>query len=49
MERIYIICEGQTEETFFKELLQQEMMLKGVELIPTLVGKPGHKGGQNQN
>mgnify|MGYP001157865614 CR=1 FL=1 len=46
MERIYIICEGQTEETFFKELLQQEMMLKGVELIPTLVGKPGHKGGR---
>lgn len=45
MKRIYIICEGQTEETFFKELLQQEMMLKGIELIPTLVGKPGHKGG----
>src|SRR5690625_4898640 len=45
MVRVHVICEGQTEEMFVKELLQPEFSPKGIYLNPMLVGKPGHKGG----
>ncbi|WP_432784430.1 hypothetical protein AAEX37_01396 [Oligella sp. MSHR50489EDL] len=45
MIRVHVICEGQTEEMFVKELLQPFFFTKDVYLIPALVGKPGHKGG----
>ncbi|MBF0500209.1 MAG: DUF4276 family protein [Candidatus Riflebacteria bacterium] len=45
MKRIHIICEGQTEETFVKDILAPEFSAQGVELRPSLIGKPGHKGG----
>lgn len=45
MIRVHVICEGQTEEMFVNELLQPFFLTKGVHLIPALVGKPGHKGG----
>lgn len=45
MIRVHVICEGQTEETFVNELLAPVFMPKGVFLLPSLVGKPGHKGG----
>lgn len=45
MIRVHVICEGQTEEMFVKELLQPALTPKGVLLIPALVGRPGHKGG----
>ena len=45
MVRVHVICEGQTEEMFVKELLQPEFFPKGIYLNPMLVGKPGHKGG----
>lgn len=45
MIRVHVICEGQTEEMFVKELLQPVFMSKGIFLLPALVGKPGHKGG----
>ena len=45
MKRVYVICEGQTEETFVRELLYFHFLSKGVDLRPTLIGKPGHKGG----
>lgn len=45
MIRVHVICEGQTEETFINEVLMKPVLLKGVHLIPTLLGKPGHKGG----
>ena len=45
MIRVHVICEGQTEEMFVNELLQPVFFTKGVHLIPSLVGKPGHKGG----
>ena len=45
MIRVYVICEGQTEEEFIKNLLQAELFDKNIQLIPTLLGKPGHKGG----
>ncbi|WP_412852102.1 DUF4276 family protein [Ectothiorhodospira shaposhnikovii] len=45
MIRVHVICEGQTEEMFVNELLAPAMLPKGIQLIPALVGKPGHKGG----
>jgi len=45
MIRVHVICEGQTEEMFIKELLFSHFDSKGIWLIPALVGKPGHKGG----
>lgn len=45
MIRVHVICEGQTEEMFVKELLQPVFFAKGVLLEPALVGKPGRKGG----
>ncbi len=45
MIRVHIICEGQTEEMFVKELLQPVFLDKNIILSPALVGKPGHKGG----
>ena len=45
MVRVHIICEGQTEETFIKELLQPIFSHKGIYLFPALIGRSGHKGG----
>jgi Domain of unknown function (DUF4276) len=45
MVRVYVICEGQTEETFIKEVLYDLFLLKSIFLQPVLIGKPGHKGG----
>lgn len=45
MTRVHVICEGQTEETFVNEVLSVALRGKGVYLYPSLVGKPGHKGG----
>lgn len=45
MIRVHVICEGQTEEAFTKELLSPYFISKGIALSPSLIGKPGHKGG----
>ena len=45
MIRVHVICEGQTEEMFVNEVLAEPLRGKGIELYPSLVGKPGHKGG----
>jgi hypothetical protein len=45
MIRVHVICEGQTEEMFVTELLAGQFQSKGVYLMPSLIGKPGHKGG----
>ena len=45
MIRVHVICEGQTEEAFVKELLVDSFLAKGILLLPALIGKPGHKGG----
>ena len=42
---VCIICEGQTERTFIRDVLAPEMSYKGIFLHPSLIGKPGHKGG----
>ena len=45
MVRVNIICEGQTEETFIKEVLYDFFVTKSIYLTPILIGKPGKKGG----
>jgi len=45
MTRVHVICEGQTEETFVNELLCAPFAARQVYLQPSLIGKPGHKGG----
>lgn len=45
MIRVHVICEGQTEEMFVNEMLAPVFFPKGIQLVPALVGKPGHKGG----
>lgn len=43
--QIYIIVEGQTEQTFVRDILAPHMAHKGIYLSAALIGKPGHKGG----
>ncbi len=45
MLRIHIICEGQTEETFVKNVIAPSFLAQNILLRPSLLGKPGHKGG----
>jgi hypothetical protein len=45
MVRVHIICEGQTEEMFVKKVLAESFDARGIYLNPSLIGKPGHKGG----
>lgn len=45
MTRVHVICEGQTEESFVRELLVAPFAHRGVYLMPALIGRPGHKGG----
>ncbi len=42
---VYVIVEGQTEQTFVRDLLAPMLGEKGVFLNAVLLGKPGHKGG----
>ena len=42
---IFIVVEGQTEQTFVRDVLAPQMAHKGIFLHPALIGKPGHKGG----
>ncbi len=42
---VYIVVEGQTEQTFVRDVLARDMAHKGIYLYPALIGKPGHKGG----
>ena len=42
---IYIVVEGQTEQTFVRDVLAPQMASQGKSLYPALIGKPGHKGG----
>lgn len=45
MTRVYIICEGQTEETFINEVLAPIFLRHEIYLLPRLIGKLGHQGG----
>jgi hypothetical protein len=45
MIRVHVICEGQTEEMFVNELLRSPFAHRNIDLRPSKIGKPGHKGG----
>lgn len=45
MVRLHVLVEGQTEETFVKNVLQIHFNGRGIYLYPRLIGKPGHRGG----
>jgi len=42
---IFIVVEGQTEQTFVRDVLAPAIAPKGIYLSAALIGKPGHKGG----
>jgi len=42
---INIIVEGQTEQTFVRDVLAPQIAHKGIYLNASLIGTPGHKGG----
>jgi len=42
---VYVIVEGQTEQTFIREILAPYLSYKSIYLHSALIGKPGHKGG----
>lgn len=42
---VYIIVEGKAEHTFVREILAPNMAMRGIYLHPSLIGSPGHKGG----
>lgn len=42
---VIVIVEGQTEQTFVRDLLAEEMSNFGVDLRAALIGNPGSKGG----
>jgi hypothetical protein len=46
MKRVCVVCEGQTEETFVRDLLAPSFYDLDLNLIPEMVEtSPGHKGG----
>lgn len=42
---VYVIVEGQTEQSFVRNILAPYLSINNIFLFPSLVGKPGHKGG----
>ena len=42
---IYIVVEGPTERTFVRDVLAPELANKKIFLQASVIGKPGHKGG----
>jgi hypothetical protein len=45
MSRVLALVEGQTEQTFVREVLAPDLGRLGVFLSASLIGKPRHKGG----
>jgi len=46
MRRVCVVCEGQTEETFVRDVLAPPLYELGLSLIPEMVEtSPGHRGG----
>lgn len=46
MKRICVVCEGQTEETFVRDVLAPPLYVLGLNLVPEMVEtSPGHRGG----
>jgi len=46
MIRVCVVCEGQTEETFVRDVMAPAFYALDLNLIPEMIGtSPGHKGG----
>lgn len=45
MTRVYVLVEGQTEESFVNKILAPAVWPRQVHLDPIIIGPPGHKGG----
>lgn len=46
MRRVCVVCEGQTEETFVRDVLAPSLYELQLNLIPEMIGtSPGHRGG----
>ncbi len=45
MPRVYVVVEGQTEESFVDNVLAPALGRRQVYLTPIILGSPGHKGG----
>ena len=46
MRRVYVVVEGQTEESFIKGPLAEVLWPHGIYLHPIILGIPGHRGGR---
>lgn len=46
MRRVYVVVEGQTEESFVKDVLAPVLWPRQVYLTPIILGVPGHRGGR---
>ncbi len=46
MTRLYVLVEGQTEESFVRNVLAEVLWRSNVHPTPILLGTPGHKGGR---
>jgi hypothetical protein len=44
--RLYVVVEGQTEESFVRNVLAEVLWRSKVHPIPIVLGRPGHKGGR---
>ena len=45
MTRVHVVVEGQTEESFIKDVLAPALWPRRVYALPIIVGPTGHKGG----
>jgi hypothetical protein len=48
MTRVIVVVEGQTEESFVKNVLAPVLWPSAIWLIPMILGRPGHKGGNTK-
>jgi hypothetical protein len=46
MIRVHVICEGPTEEDFVRQVLLEPFIGRGIQLLPSCIGRIGHKGGR---
>ncbi len=46
MIRVFVVVEGQTEESFVSRVVAPEFWGKQIFITPRLLGRPGHRGGR---
>lgn len=46
MTTVYLVVEGQTEQTFVQDVLEPHLMARGVLVRARIIGEPRHKGGR---